>query len=235
MYVERLGAGPRLVLVHGSVTSGSVTWAAQRSLADRFQLLIVERSGYAPNPPLPVIDFDVQAGEVAELLEPGDHLVGHSYGGVICLLAAVGSPLRSLTVVEPPAFSVARGHPAVEEFLRGFPTAPREPRGYLEFFLPRVGSGLKLRDPLPPELEAAARAALVERPPHEADIPLDDLAAAGFAKLVVSGGHQAAFDAICDVLEQRIGAERAVVEGAGHGIPRAAGFNDVLTRFLARV
>ena len=235
MYVERLGAGPRVVLVHGSVTSGSVTWAAQRSLADRFELLILERSGYAPNPPLPAIDFDVQAGELVELLEEGDHLVGHSYGGVICLLAAARAPLRSLTVIEPPAFSVARGHPAIEEFLQRVGRAPRDPRGYLEHFLPLVGSRLELPDPLPPKLDAAARAALVERWPHEAGIPLEDLAAARFAKLVVSGGHHPAFDAICDVLEQRIGAERAVVAGSGHGIPRAPEFNDVLTGFLARV
>ena len=235
MYVERLGAGPRLVLVHGSVTSGSVTWAAQRSLADRFELMIVERPGYAPNPPLPAIDFEIQAAELAAVLEPGDHLVGHSYGGVICLLAAVRAPLGSLTVIEPPALSVARGHPAVEDFLQGVSRAPRDPRGYLEHFLPLVGSRLNLPDPLPPQLDAAAKAALVERSPHEAEIPLDDLAAERFAKLVVSGAHNTAFDAICDILEQRIGAERAVVAGAGHGIPRVPEFNDVLTRFLARV
>ena len=45
-----------------------------------------------------------------------------------------------------------------------------------------------------------------------------ELAAASFPKLVVSGGHSAAFDAMCDVLAERIGGERAVIEGAGHEI-----------------
>ena len=39
-----------------------------------------------------------------------------------------------------------------------------------------------------------------------------------FPKLVVSGGHSAGFDAICDDLAEQIGASWIVVEGAGHEI-----------------
>ena len=49
-------------------------------------------------------------------------------------------------------------------------------------------------------------------------LPLDELAAASFPKLVVSGGHSAGFDAICDDLADRIGASRAVAAGAGHEV-----------------
>jgi pimeloyl-ACP methyl ester carboxylesterase len=232
-HVEVLGHGPRVVLVHGSVGNAAATWSQQQTLADRFTLMLVTRPGYPPGPQLERIDFAEQAEQVAALLRPGDHLVGHSYGGVISLLAASSRPdLRSLTVNEPPAFAVARGDAAVEEFLSRIPEAPREPRAYLDFFLPLVGSGLALPDPLPPELEAGARAAVAERPPHEADIPLAVLAAAPFPKLVVSGGHSAVFDAVCDVLERELGAERAVVPGAGHSIPRAPGYNETLVGFL---
>src|SRR5688572_17623874 len=86
-------------------------------------------------------------------------------------------------------------------------------------FLKMVGS-----DPygLPPELIAAA-VPLVPvlrrvRPIWESDLPLAELASAMFPKLVVSGGHSAGFDAICDDLAERIGASRMVVEGAGHEI-----------------
>jgi pimeloyl-ACP methyl ester carboxylesterase len=232
--VEVIGEGARVVLVHGSVGNAAATWARQRALADRFALVFVTRPGYPPGPPQERIDFAEQAEQVADLLCPGDHLVGHSYGGVISLLAASRRPeaLRSLTVNEPPAFGVARGDPAVEEFLARFTAAPREPRAYLNFFLPLVGSGMALPDPLPPELDAGARAALAERPPHEAQIPVGELAGAPFRKLVVSGGHSAVFDAVCDVLERELGAERAVVSGAGHSIPRAPGYNETLVRFL---
>jgi len=236
VHVERLGSGPRLVLVHGSVAPGWLTWNAQKPLAERFELVVPIRSGYPPNPALEEIDFETQADELASLLEPGDHLAAHSYGAVVSLLAAVRAPLASLTVIEPPAFDVARGHPAVEEFLAHFETrAPTDPRAYLEFFLPLVGSSLNLRDPLPPAIEAGARAALAERSPHQAAIPLDDLAFAPFPKLVVSGGHNAAFDAVCDVLEHRLSAQRAVLPGAGHSVPRLGEpFNALLEALVAR-
>jgi pimeloyl-ACP methyl ester carboxylesterase len=221
MHVDTLGSGPRLVLVHGSVAPGWMTWNAQKPLAGSFTLVVPIRSGYPPNPPLERIDFEDQAADLLEVLEPGDHLVGHSYGGVVSLLAAPEAELASLTVLEPPAFGVARGHPAVEEFLAHFDgDVPKEPRGYLEFFMPLVGSSLRLADPLPPTLEAGARAAIAERTPDEAVVPLGALASAPFPKLVVSGGHSAAFDAVCDVLEERLGAQRAILPGAGHSIPR---------------
>jgi hypothetical protein len=81
-------------------------------------------------------------------------------------------------------------------------------------------------------MEASVRAMMVERVPWEAEIPFEALAAAPYPKLVVSGGHSAAFDAVCDVLEERLRAERAVLPGAGHSIPRAPGFNDILEAFL---
>ena len=62
-------------------------------------------------------DLEEQAKELLEILEPEDHLVGHSYGGVILLLAAAEAGPSSLTVLEPPAFGVARGQPAVDRLI----------------------------------------------------------------------------------------------------------------------
>jgi pimeloyl-ACP methyl ester carboxylesterase len=73
---------------------------------------------------------------------------------------------------------------------------------------------------------------MAERLPSEADIPLDELAATGFPKLVISGEHHPAFDAVCDVLEERLSARREVLPGAGHGIPRAPGYPELLVGFL---
>jgi pimeloyl-ACP methyl ester carboxylesterase len=229
---------PRIVFVHGSVGNAEMAWAGQRALEEHFACAFLTRGGYPPRPPLERIDFEEQATEVAAELREGDHLVGHSYGGVVSLLAAAARPvLRSLTVSEPPAFGVARGNEAVEEFLSRFvpflagnPT----PREYLEFFLPLVGSALPIPDPLPPPLEQGARAALAERPPQEAAVPLEALAATSFPKLVLSGAHHPAFDAVCDILESRLGAERAVLPGFGHSIARHPDYNRVLTDFITR-
>jgi hypothetical protein len=86
-------------------------------------------------------------------------------------------------------------------------------------FLTAVGSD---PDQFPPEMLARA-IPLVPlmrrgRPFYEAQLPLAELAAAGFPKLVVSGGHNAGFDAMCDDLARRIAASRAVVPDAGHEI-----------------
>ena len=224
----------RLVFVHGSVGNASATWSAQRALEERFECVFLTRGGYPPGPPLARIDFEEQADEVAADLREGDHLVAHSYGGVVSLLAAARKPvLASLTVGEPPCFGVARGHPDVEQFLTQYESFDAAgPREYLEFFLPLVGSEIRLPDPLPPALEQGARAAMAERTPDQAVIPLTELAATPFPKLVISGGHNAAFDAVCDVLETRLPAQRAVVPGAGHSLPRAPGYNEALVAFL---
>ena len=235
MHVETVGSGPRVVLLHGS--GGNSGWPAQRPLAERYTLVMPTRTGYPPNPPLERIDFERQAEELREILEPGDHLLGHSYGGVVSLLAAASADLRSLAVLEPPAFGVAGNHRAVAELVSELrPLWPTDlpPERFLRRFVETVGSEMSVPSPLPPEVEASVRAMMVERAPWEAQIPFDELAAAPFPKLVVSGAHHAAFDAVCDVLEERLGAERAVLPGAGHSIPRAPGFTDRLDQFLRR-
>jgi pimeloyl-ACP methyl ester carboxylesterase len=142
-------------------------------------------------------------------------------------------------VIEPPAFAVARGNPDADRFpeqLRAhWEVGPREPEPFLRQFLRLVGSKLDPPSPLPPELDRGARILLVERGPWEAEIPLDVLAAAPFPKLVVSGAHNAAFDAVCDVLEARLDAERAIIPGAGHTVQRTGpACNARLTEFLTR-
>ena len=229
----------RIVLVHGSVMGGRGTWAAQRPLAEGFELLVLDRPGFPPNPPVERVDFETDAALVAGLLEPGDHLVGHSYGGIVSLLAAASRPdvLRSLTVIEPPCTRVAAGVPEVDAFARAgmelYATARSgDPDEYLRRFLAAVGSEFDPPSPLPPELEQGARNLAVERGPWEADIPLAALAGTPFPKLVVSGAHLDAYDVICDVLERELRAERIVLPGYGHAVQRHPGFNDRLADFV---
>ncbi|HEX3686703.1 MAG TPA: alpha/beta fold hydrolase [Gaiellaceae bacterium] len=228
----------RVVLIHGSVGNAEAWAPVLPLLEQRFEVVAPNRGGYPPGPLLERIDFERQAEELAPLLGEGAHLVGHSYGGVISLLIAAAHPerVRSLTVSEPPAFGLARGTSAVDDLItrlsEHFEHGPREPRAFAEGFLAAVGSAVPLPERLPPQLEQGIRASMAERPPWEAEIPLDELAATGFPKLVISGAHHPAFDAVCDVLETRLGAERAVLPGAGHSLARAPGYPERLRAFL---
>ncbi len=236
-----MSARPRVVLVHGSVFGGRATWGAQRPLAGRLDLVVLERAGFPPNPPVERVDFEEEARRVARELAESSHLVGHSYGGVISLLAAALRPeaIRSLTVVEPPALGIARGCPAVDrltaEFEELWRSGPGEPESFLRRFLEIGGVEFHPPSPLPPAIEQGARTLMVERGPWEAMFPFDELAAAPFPKLAVSGGWNPAFEAVCDVLHERIGAERVVLAGARHSVQRLGGpFNELLARFVER-
>jgi pimeloyl-ACP methyl ester carboxylesterase len=223
---------PRLILLHGSVTNAALSWGSQAVLAEEFELVLPNRPGFEPNPPVERVDFDADAAWLESVVRPGDHLVGHSYGGVVALLAAPHLSLGSLTVIEPPAFGVARGDPAVERWLEVAAALPRDSvRGHVEAFLTHVGAAFPLPDPLPPELQQGAEAFFWERRPDEAAIPLEPLP---YPVLVVTGDHEPAFESVADVLCERLGAERLVLPGAGHAVQRAPGFNAALTAFVAR-
>ena len=232
----------RLVLVHGSVVGGRATWSEQRRAISPIEaeLLVLERPGFPPGPLEPV-DFEHHADWLAERLEPGDHLVGHSYGGVVALLAAamVGERIASLTVLEPPCTQVALDDPVVAEFARGgaelYASGARlDPETFLRTFLDAVGSDYEPPTPLPAALEQGARALALERGPWEAEVPLAALAAFGIPTLVVSGAHHPAYDAICDVLERELAAERLVVPGFGHNPQLSPRFTETLLDFVVR-
>jgi pimeloyl-ACP methyl ester carboxylesterase len=143
--------------------------------------------------------------------------------------------VRSLTLVESPIYKAAPDHPAVRELivagdavLAGEADEETERR-----FLANAGMD-------PDAVTGRNRELLREaidssrggRSPSEADPDLDAIAAAGLPVLVVSGGHHPAIEAICDGLAERLHARREIVPGAGHAVPRAPGFNEVLEGFL---
>jgi len=225
LFVETWGIGTHVVLVHGSLATGADEWQAQRPLADQgFQLLVLDRRGYGQSPAADGEDFLRDSNDIADLMGNGAHLVGHSYGGLGVMFAAARRPeaTLSLTLLEPGAFALGEHNAAA----RALVTEVRQlwdhdlpDEEWVVRFLRLVGSD---PDVLSPELIAAA-VSLVPvfrrgRPIWESELPIAQLASAAFPKLVISGGHSAGFDAICDDLAQRIGASRMVIKGSGHEI-----------------
>jgi pimeloyl-ACP methyl ester carboxylesterase len=239
--VARHGDGPPVVLVHGSVVGTKRTFQRQLELAGRFALVLPNRPGFGASPPLERGDFEAEAPLIAELLGDGAHLVGHSYGAVIALCAAALRPhaVRSLTVSEPGCMRVAAGVPEVDaQIAAGDALYARahelEPLQFLLAFRGGVGSTHATPPELGGELLRGARLLMRERPPWEAEPPLDQLRAAPFAKLVVSGGHSPVFEAVCDALAERLHARRETIAGRGHTIPAAGEpYNELLAGFIA--
>ena len=147
--------------------------------------------------------------------------------GLGCGIGSVGISIHHTnshapTLLEPGALSLVKAHPAVrsmrEAIQRDWDSDLPDEEWVIRF-LKAVGS-----DPAEfgPEFLAAAVPLVPvfrrQRTFWDADLPVAELAAASFPKLVVSGGHSVAFEVMCDALAERIGGSRAVVEGAGHEI-----------------
>jgi pimeloyl-ACP methyl ester carboxylesterase len=238
--VERHGAGPRVVLVHGSIVGAASTWQRQLVLADAWTLVVPNRPGFGASRPLARGDFEAEAPAIAELLADGAHLVGHSYGAVIALYAAALRPhaIRSLTISEPGCMRVAAGVSEVDAQLAAGEllyehAGELEPLDFLRAFRGGVGSTRATPDELEGELLRGAELCMRERPPWEADPPLDRLREAPFAKLVISGGHSPVFEAVCDAIAERLGARRETIAGRGHTIPATGTpYNELLDSFM---
>jgi pimeloyl-ACP methyl ester carboxylesterase len=237
--VMREGCGPPVLFIHGSVVGAGRTWHHQLALGRSWSLSMPNRPGFGASRPLARGDFEAEAPLFAALLGDGAHLVGHSYGAVIALYAAALLPgaVRSLTVSEPGCMRVAAGDPAVDAqiangellYKRADELAPLD---FLRAFRGGVGSTRETPAELPADLLAGARMLMRERPPWEADPPLEGLRGR-FPTLVISGGHSAVFEAVCDAIAGRLSAERAVLSGRRHTIPATGEpYNELLHSFL---
>jgi pimeloyl-ACP methyl ester carboxylesterase len=169
---------------------------------------------------------------------------------VVCLLAAASRPegVRSLTVVEPPAFALARGNPAVEGVITGIERhyahgQELSEEAFLEGFLHAWGFEEVAPRTLSRRARRGVRSSMTERFPWEAEIAVDPIAAAVVPALVVRGAWDeaepgarelagAAFAAVCAVLAARLHAQEAVFAGAAHQ-PQLLGapFNDRIEAF----
>jgi pimeloyl-ACP methyl ester carboxylesterase len=237
--VVREGEGPEVLLVHGGA-SPEATWGALAPLRARWTLARVYRRGYPPSPPPPEgrQDFEVDAADVASLLDGCPHIVAHSYGVLGTLLAATRAParVRSLTLIEPPLYYLAPGDPEVARLERlgnavltdGLEADPATLREFLRLAgAPEVDDG-----PLPDAVARGVRRAHGGRLPGEARPALELVRDAGIPALVASGGHAPGLERICDALSTVLDAQRLVAPGAGHFVAAAPGFVDRLDEFL---
>jgi pimeloyl-ACP methyl ester carboxylesterase len=103
------GAGPRMMLVHGSPGTSSTWQAVGKRLSDRFRIVAPNLPGYggttaeAPGAPPSVSHAAALIEAVIRETGTPDVLAGHSYGGAVALVVALRAHVRpkALALFEP--------------------------------------------------------------------------------------------------------------------------------------
>jgi len=105
--VQKLGAGPALLLVHGALLNGSLSWGAvMPKLAERFTVYAMDRRGRAPSGDAEAYSIASESDDIVRVVgEIGAPVVvlAHSYGALVMLDAL--DRLRNvshLILYEPP-------------------------------------------------------------------------------------------------------------------------------------
>lgn len=240
LYTETYGSGDPVLLIHGSGSWGVDTYGAQGALAGEFRLIMMDRRGYGRSPATERMGWQTDKDDVAELLTDlgSAHLVGHSTGGTVALIAAAMVPqaVRSLVVVEPTVWGIA--DPAVSP--RERPTAYQDAwtraqqlpaREFMIAITEAAGvqaaeamisaSWVSMTD----ADRAAAEAMRHESWAGSAPVDVDALAATGFAKVVVVGAWDPAL--YPDLADMRATGWRQAVAGEHCALARAIGARHV--------
>jgi pimeloyl-ACP methyl ester carboxylesterase len=221
------------VLIHGTFTWATLAFEHQRSLARQRRILLPDRRGFGASPDLDnsdaTSDYMIDAEDIGELIAGGAHLVGHSYGGTVAMLAATARPdlVHSLTLIEPCAHTVAANDPGVARAIddgRRFMADARlgTPEEYVE-----MAYGDRPRPQPAAWLQRAAHTALHERPCWLADLATEPLHDARIPKLVIVGGWEIVppgylpgmatlMQTICSTVADRIDAQLVRIPGAAH-------------------
>jgi pimeloyl-ACP methyl ester carboxylesterase len=101
----RVGAGPALVLAHGSLST-SVDWLrVAESLATRFTCFVMDRRGRGMSGNAASYRIEREYEDIAAVLMaagPAAALLGHSFGAICALGTALRSPVPRLVLYEPP-------------------------------------------------------------------------------------------------------------------------------------
>ena len=113
---QDLGEGPPLVLAHCSSASSKEWSFLNNTLCKKYRILAPDLLGYGKSSAWPLTSGEVPSVDDADVLEAmiekggcPVHLIGHSYGGAVCLELARRyarngrDTIRSLFLVEPVA------------------------------------------------------------------------------------------------------------------------------------
>jgi pimeloyl-ACP methyl ester carboxylesterase len=100
-----LGAGPAILFVHGGLSPGDDWLQVATAMAGQFTCYVMVRRGRGPSGDASDYAIDREYEDIKAVLQvagPGTHLLGHSYGAICALGAALRAPIGHLVLYEPP-------------------------------------------------------------------------------------------------------------------------------------
>lgn len=240
VHVAEWGAGPRALFIHGGTPGGgAAAFSQQEPLKERWHLILPDRPAHGLSPRQGDEDFERDADLLAPLLEPGTHLIGHSYGGMVALYMAAAHPelVASLVLLEPPAFCFSPDDPVVKDMASQnralFKNPPEDPVVMMRSVFAMLGIGVEIPDPAPDFFVDIAKAfaadAVQIRVPDEATVDASILASAEFPVLVLTSGKIPGFEHIADAIAMQVGGTHTVVPGTDHSVQDAGqSVNEIL-------
>jgi pimeloyl-ACP methyl ester carboxylesterase len=252
--------GPEVLLVHGGVQGGigggPVNFGGQRPLAERgWRLNLVDRPGFGASPSRGPDNMEADGELIAALLGNRSHLIGHSFGGAVSLLAAARRPaaVASLILIEPALQAMvgtdaeSMADPDVQAGTRIVVDAllvAETPADFALAFAQRLGNGAT-GGPNPPAAGLAAdpdRAhnlgcSLLQARMATPEVLIGAaraVVAAQLPVLVISGGYTPNQDSIGRALARMLAGRHVIVPAPNHFVQEANPdeFNDVVDAFM---
>jgi pimeloyl-ACP methyl ester carboxylesterase len=151
-YVER-GSGDAVIFVHGGKLDLRIWEGQMAAFSENHRAVTYSRRYAWPNSEIPDGVDDQMWPHVDDLIEligkldaAPAHLVGHSWGGFICLLTALRNPelVRSITIEEAPVLPLLIGaEPKMRDVLKLFLSRPRSAAAVMKFFATTMGPAIK--------------------------------------------------------------------------------------------
>jgi pimeloyl-ACP methyl ester carboxylesterase len=115
--VQKAGSGPALLLIHGALLNGSVSWGAVLpKLAEHFTVYAIDRRGRAPSGDAKQYSISNEADDIVEVVEAigGPVIVlAHSYGALASLEALDRLKTVSHLILYEPPVALKPGDPAI--------------------------------------------------------------------------------------------------------------------------